>query len=375
VALSLFLLIMAGLLVRSLHNLRGLDAGYERGNVLLIDVQEGMMSRVSPETHRPLEERMRQIPGVRSASLSTIGLMQEGAWTSRVTAPGFQNQQGGFAQTLVNPVSPAYFETIGMPLVLGRRLEWLDSSESTQVAVINEKLAGELFAGENPLGKLLSLGEKFDPDRAYEVVGVVGGAKYHSLREEDRGMVYFPLAQSGQTFLSIELRTEGAPLAVAQAAREALREQEILVRDVKTLEGQTGRTMSQERMLANLGGFFGLVALTLASVGLYGVLSTAVSRRTNEIGLRLALGARSSDVLGLWLREAGVLVAVGIALGLPAALAATSWIESFLFGLTPTDPLTIAAAIAVLSTVAALAAYLPARRAAHLDPMEALRYE
>jgi ABC-type antimicrobial peptide transport system permease subunit len=128
-------------------------------------------------------------------------------------------------------------------------------------------------------------------------------------------------------------------------------------------------------MLANLGGFFGLVALTLASIGLYGVLSTAVARRTNEIGLRLALGAQRGDVLGLWLREAGALVAIGIVLGLPAALAATRWIESFLFGLTPTDPLTIAGAIVVLGAVALLAAYLPARRAANLDPMEALRYE
>jgi predicted permease len=375
VALSLFLLIMAGLLVRSVQNLRGFDPGFDRHNVLLIDVQENWMAKASPEIYRPLEESLRQIPGVRSASFSMIPLMQEGALSERVTAPGFQNQQGGHVNTRINYVSPSYFETVGMRLLLGRGLGWQDGQEAAPVAVINEKLAGELFAGENPLGRRISRGEHFDAERAFEVVGMVGDAKYHNLREEDRGMIYFPLTQGGPTFLSVELRTEGDPLAAGQAAREALGEHKVLVREIKTLEEQTDRTLSQERMLASLGGFFGLLALTLASVGLYGVLSTAVARRTNEIGLRLALGARRGDVLGLWLREAGILVVAGIALGLPAALGATRWIESYLFGLTPADPLTMAAAVVILTGVAALAAYVPARRAANLDPMEALRYE
>jgi predicted permease len=262
-----------------------------------------------------------------------------------------------------------------MRMLAGRGFEWSDTERAAQVAVINETLARELFGRQDPLGKLASQGKEFEPGKAFEVVGVVADAKYHNLREEARGIVYFPLAQAGQTFLSVELRTAGEPLAVAQAAREALRGHDILVREVKTLEQQAGRTISRERMLASLGGFFGLVALALASIGLYGVLSTAVARRTNEIGLRLALGARRGDVLGLWLREAGALVALGIALGLPAALASTRWIESFLFGLTPYDPWSIAGAVGVLAAVAALAAYLPARRAARLDPMEALRYE
>jgi predicted permease len=375
VALSLFLLIMAGLLVRSLRNLHDLDPGFERHHVLLMDVHEGMLSKAAPEVHRPLEEALRRIPGVRSASLSMIGLMQQGSWTSIITAQGIQNERGEPVRMLLNAVTPSYFETTGMRMLAGRGFEWRDTEQAARVAVINETLARELFGRQDPLGKLVSQSKEFEPGKALEVVGVVADAKYHNLREEARGIVYLPLAQAGQTFLSVELRTAGEPLAVAQAAREALREHDILVREVKTLEEQAGRTISQERMLASLGGFFGLVALTLASIGLYGVLSTAVARRTNEIGLRLALGARRGDVLGLWLREAGVLVAIGIVLGLPAALAATRWIESFLFGLTPTDPLTIAGAIVVLAFVAALAAYLPARRAAHLDPMEALRYE
>jgi predicted permease len=375
VALSLFLLIMAGLLVRSLRNLHDLDPGFERHHVLLMDVHEGMLSKTPPEIQRPLEEALRQIPGVRSASLSMIGLMQQGSWTSIITPQGVQNEQGGPVRMLLNAVTPSYFETTGMRMLAGRGFEWSDTEQAARVAVINETLARELFGRQDPLGKLASQSKEFEPEEAFEVVGVVADAKYHNLREESRAIVYFPLAQAGPTFLSVELRTAGEPLAVAQAAREALRGHDILVREVKTLEEQAGRTISQERMLASLGGFFGLVALALASIGLYGVLSTAVARRTNEIGLRLALGARRGDVLGLWLREAGVLVAIGIVLGLPAALAATRWIESFLFGLTPTDPLTIAAAIAVLGGVAALAAYLPARRAANLDPMEALRYE
>jgi predicted permease len=272
-------------------------------------------------------------------------------------------------------VSPSYFETVGTRVLLGRAFEWRDNKEAAKTVILNEKLARELFGDENPIGKLLALGNEYDPAQAFEVVGVVQDAKYNNLREESQSSVYTPLMQSEYPFLSVEMRTAGDPLAVAQQARDLLREEGVLVREVKTLEEQTGRTLLEERMMAKLGGFFGLVALALASIGLYGVLSTAVARRTNEIGLRLALGARRADVLGLWLREAGVLVAAGIVLGVPAALVATRWIESFLFGLAPTDPLTIAGAIVVLSAVAALAAYLPARRAANLDPMEALRYE
>jgi predicted permease len=375
VALSLFLLITACLLVRSLHNLRSFDAGFARRNVLLIDVQEGVLTDSQPEIYRPLEERLRQIPGVLSASFSLMGLMQEGAWSSRATAPGFQGNQRTFVETRANAVSPSYFETTGMRLLRGRGLQWSDAQNTVPAAVINEKLAQELFAGQDPLGKLMSGGQQFDASRASEVVGVVADAKYHNLREEPLGMIYFPLLKIGASFRSVELRTAGDPLAVAQAARDALRKDGILIREIKTLEEQTDRTLSQERMLADLGGFFGFVALALAAIGLYGVLSTSVSRRTNEIGLRLALGARPGDVLGLWLREAALLVAAGILVGLPAALVATRWIKSFLFGLAPADPFTFAAAVAVLGAVAALAAYLPARRAANLDPMEALRYE
>ena len=374
VALSLFLLIVAGLLVRSVDNLYAMDPGFDRQNVLLADVHEGFRSEVSPQLYRRVEERLRTLPGVRSASVSSFGLMQGGGWTSNGTAPGFQGE-AGTVRLRINSVSPSYFETVGMRLLLGRVFGWRDTKEATKAAVINEKLAKELFGDENPIGKLLSIRKEYDPKEALEVVGVVQDAKYNSLREETQSSIYLPLTQTGFAFLSVEMRTIGDPLVLAQESRDLLREEGILVREVKTLEEQTGRTLLQERMLAKLAGFFGLVALALASIGLYGVLSTAVARRTNEIGLRLALGARRGDVLSLWLREAGVLVAIGIVLGLPAALAATRWIESFLFGLTPADPLTIAAAIAVLGGVAALAAYLPARRAANLDPMAALRYE
>jgi predicted permease len=375
VALSLFLLVVAGLLVRSVENLYALDPGFDRQNVLLADVHESFFSKISPQLYRTVEERLRTVPGVRSVSVSSFGLMQGGGWTSNATTAGSQGGEGSPVRVRINSVSPSYFETVGTRVLLGRAFEWRDNKEAAKTVILNEKLARELFGDENPIGKLLALGNEYDPAQAFEVVGVVQDAKYNNLREESQSSVYTPLMQSEYPFLSVEMRTAGDPLAVAQQARDLLREEGVLVREVKTLEEQTGRTLLEERMMAKLGGFFGLVALALASIGLYGVLSTAVARRTNEIGLRLALGARRADVLGLWLREAGVLVAAGIVLGVPAALVATRWIESFLFGLAPTDPLTIAGAIVVLSAVAALAAYLPARRAANLDPMEALRYE
>jgi predicted permease len=375
VAVSLFLLVVAGLLVRSVQNLYALDPGFDRHNVLLVDVHESFFSKVSPQLYRAVEDRLRALPGVQTASVSAFGLMQSGGWTTNATSPGFQGGEGGFVNAPANSVSPSYFETVGMRLALGRAFEWRDTKEAPKVAIVNEKMARELFGDENPVGKLVALRKEYDPTQAAEIVGVVEDAKYNNLREEAQNNVYLPLTQTEFAFLSVELRTAGDPQALTAQARQLLREEGVLVREVKTLEEQTSRTLLQERMMAKLAGFFGLVALTLASIGLYGVLSTAVSRRTNEIGLRLALGARPGDVLRLWLREAGLLIAAGIALGLPAALAATRWIESFLFGLTPADPLTIAAAIAVLGGVAALAAYLPARRAANLDPIEALRYE
>jgi predicted permease len=394
VALSLSLLVGAGLFVRSLEKLISQDLGFNRERVLLVEIDPrlaGYKPTQLSSLYRQILDRVNDTAGVRSASLALYSLTSGFKRAGPVSVQGYTPQSQENLSVQINVVGPKYFETVGMSLVLGRGIGPEDTETSPQVAVINETMARYFFPGQNPVGRrfgftVAGLGIHGSGARDsshsgdFEIIGVVKDAKYNDLREKTPRMVYRPVFQeSGDARYvgSLEVRTVGNPLSVATSVRQILNDvdKNLPVLNITTLSDQVDRSLNQERLIAKLSGFFGLLALLLACVGLYGLMAYAVARRTNEIGIRIALGALRGDILWLVLRETILLVLVGLTIGLPAALAATRLISSMLFGLTPTDPVTISMATFLLVAVAAFAGYLPARRASRVDPMVALRYE
>ena len=272
-------------------------------------------------------------------------------------------------------VYPGYFKAMGIPLVSGRNFSTSDTAKTPKVAVISELMAQRIFPNKSPLGQRFSIGGP--NNEQIEVVGVVKDAKYGTLTEETRPMAYYSHAQRPQSLPNFVVRINGQPEQVIANVRQAIKQvnQNVPIDDVVSLTDHIGRSLVQQKLIARLASFFGLLALLLACIGLYGLMSYAVARRTNEIGIRMALGAPGAKVLWLVLREALILVVIGIALGLAAALLTTKTAETLLFGLKPNDPLTIALASLVLLAVAVFAGYIPARRASRVDPMTALREE
>src|SRR5262249_40197829 len=272
-----------------------------------------------------------------------------------------------------NEITPQFFATFGIPLLRGRDFNAQDTPESPKVIIVNDSLARYFFGNENPLGKRISAG----PFRDLEIVGVVGDAKLGTLKEEMSRTIYVPHYQYNLGGQTLCVRTTGNASALVAAIRHEVRglDPNIPIFGVKTFADQINDSISRERLVALLSSFFGFFALLLAALGLYGVMAYAVTRRTREIGIRMALGAQAGNVLWLVLRETLLLVFIGVVIGVPVALAATRLTKGLLFGLTANDPLTIVLATLVMITIAALAGYLPARRASRVDPLEALRHE
>jgi macrolide transport system ATP-binding/permease protein len=378
VALSLLLLVSAGLFVRSLQKLKKLDLGINPENLLqvAIDTQGYKGARLS-SLYGQLLERLSSIPGVRSASGSGLGLIAGLKQRTTISVPGnTTDDENAFVDSA--DVGPRFFETAGQPLLLGRDITAADSAGAPKVVVINESMARHYFGNENPIGKRLGYGPKNNAE--FEIVGVAKDARFTGVREQIPLMMYFPSHQRAERVDALQVRTIGNPAAIAAAVRREVQavDKRLLV-DIKTLSAQVDDSLVQERMISTLAGFFSLLALLLAIVGLYGIMAYSVTRRTSEIGIRMALGAERRDVLWLVLRETMILVMTGIAIGVPAALAvgrlAGHLVSGLLFGLTATDPITIAIAALLLAGGAAVAGYLPARRASRVDPMLALRYE
>jgi predicted permease len=380
VAFSLVLLVGAGLMAGTLGKLRGVDKGFDEANVLLVDLNL-RLTGLGKQQLVPLEDellrRVAALPGVRFASLSQGARLPGGG---RHIEPIFLPGSTAEVRTMIGSVTPAHFATLGLTLARGRVLTADDRKGAPPVAVINETLARQMGGGQRGDGESPDVvGKRFRfEDQEITVVGVIRNAKANGLRRAARPMIYVPAAQATQVLDDLEVRTDGTdPAAVTEQIRRVLREAHPALAGVavRSLRSQVERSLGRERLLATLSSAFGLAALFLVCLGLYGVISQWASHRTREIGVRMALGATSGGVRWLVLRQGFVLVLAGVLVGLPAAMAAARLLADLLFGVSPTDAKTMAAAALALFAVATAAAYLPARRASRVDPMKALRAE
>jgi predicted permease len=380
-ALSLFLLVAAGLFVRSLANLRYLDTGFVRENVLVLMLDPHVAYRQDIEKYlamyRQLIERIEALPGVRSASGSSATFFGGSRSGGNITYEGHAGQVPKDEEPTKVRVTPRFMETLGLSLLAGRTFTERDDRKASQVAIVSESIARRYFPSANPIGKRFCFDSQFHAKNAIEIVGVVRDVRYSNLREASPYTLYFPLQQSPSPRFDLQVRTLANPVAMAAQVQEAVRRFDPGVRVVHTvtLERLVEDSIAQDRLLALLAGFFAVLALMLSAIGLYGITSYGVHRRTSEIGVRIALGASSRDVQWMVLREVLVLVVAGASVGIPAALAAAGIVSGLLFGVTPADPLTIAGAAITLILIALMAGYLPARRACRVDPMQALRSE
>jgi len=386
VALSFLLLVGAGLMLRTLHNLQTTEAGFNRENLLLFDVvprQLGYKGERLANLYRQLFARLDAVPGARGVTCSSEALLSTGRYNKSIFVAGApvannsdnQPAENGSAQFL--GVRENFLETMGIPLLQGRTLRPQDDEQSPRVAVVNQAFAQQFFPNQNPLGKRFGLNAS--TANQIEIVGLSADAKYTSLRDEIKPTFYIPWSQElGELrSMTFEIRAAGELSALVAAVREAVRsvESNLPVTDVKTQIEQSDETLRVERLFARLLSFFGALALLLAGIGMYGVLAYTVAQRIHEIGIRVALGARTRDVLRMIIGQGMLLVLLGVAAGLAAAFALTRLMKTLLFGVSATDPLTFAGIALLLLAVALFAFWIPARRATKVDPLIALRYE
>jgi len=386
VALSLLLLIGAGLFVRSLEKLKSLDAGFNRENVLLVSTDPlmiGYQGRQIADLYQRMLERIKTIPGVRTASLSSQGLLSLGGTNTSIIVQGRAERPEDNSilddrkMPFLCEVGPEYFETVGMTILRGRGFTAQDDENAPRVAVINETFARYYFGDENPIGRRFGLGR--ESSSQIEIVGVVKDAKYDSLREASPRAFYMSYRQESFAWraMTFQIRTAADPTSIIAAVRQAAHEidSNLTLYNIKTLATQVDESLVQERLISAVSGFFGLLALLLAAIGLYGVMAYAVSQRTHEIGVRMALGAHRGAVLRMVLRQGMKLVLIGAGFGLAASFAVTRIIANQLFDITPTDPVTFIGAPILLFVVALFACFAPAQRATKVDPLVALRCE
>ena len=380
VALSLLLLIAAGLFVRTLINLQKIPSGFNEDNVMLMHVDTSATGYDGDDPHVPgllrdVEEKVRAIPGVQAAAFA-FTTFNQGFWTTEVYPRDWQPAEGQSRFARHNVVGPEFFTAMGIPIVLGRGFGPQDTAQSQKVAIISEAMAKKFFPNGSPLGKRFGLRGPESSDQI-EVIGVVKDAKYGNLQEQFRSMAFYPHSQRPDVLSNLVVRFSGPASSLVPQIRQTIRQinPNLPLDDVVSLSDHIGRSLVQQKLVARLATFFGLLALLLACIGLYGVMSYGVARRTNEIGIRMALGAQRRGVLWFVLREALILVAVGLVVGVLASLALTKTAATLLYELKPNDPLTIVFATLLLAVVAAVAGYLPAYRASRVDPMIALREE
>lgn len=382
-ALSLALVTSAGLLLTTFRNLASVDPGFRRDGIVLVEAD---LSRATPDTGRlPAMARgvldgLRAIPGVRSVGQSAFTAMSGSGWNDFVLVPGFTAHDAQDSLSYFNEVGEDYFSTMGTPLLAGRTFTPADGAGSDAVVIVTRTMARHFFGVDNPLGRTFRtpIGDTASPP--YRIIGVVGDSKYRSLDEATPAIVYVPLGAKaglpGWSTWSYEVRTDLPVTTIVPAVRDAVgRVSPAIEIDVHALSAQVDATLARPRLLATLSSFFGALALVLAVVGLYGTLAYDVTRRRNEIGIRMALGAAWKDVVRLVVGDAGRVVAAGVLIGAALSLAATRFVASLLYGIAPQDVRTLVGATGVLACTALIATMLPAWRAARTDPTEALRDE
>jgi predicted permease len=385
VALSSVLLVGAALLTHSLLDLERQDLGFNSENVLLVSTGFRLAGVPPAELlplYRQIQERLNSLPGATSASMARFSPISGGISSNNFSLAGYEPPAEKAMNVYKLEVGPGFFETLGVPLLLGHPFGPQDTPASPFVAVVNETFVQEYLPNQNPIGRRMSIGSPFKAPGA-EIIGVVADSKYYNLREKPKPMAFFSLWQAGADKHldayagELMIRTSRDPSGAIAEVRRVLIETDsrLPILGAQTLHDQIYESLNQERMITKSCSFFGLLALVLACIGLYGTMAYSVARRTNEIGIRMALGAQRSRVLWLFLRDSVALVALGLTLGLPLAMSTTRWIKSLLFGLPPVDWLAFGGTLVLMVAVSGLASYLPARRATKVDPMVALRYE
>jgi predicted permease len=379
VMLSLLLLIGAGLFTRSLSNLHSLDPGFKTGNLVQFSINPRSIGYDQPRAvafYRRLDERLRRVPGVRSVAFSTIALLTGNEWDNWLTIDSYE-RKGEPPDVHMNRVTGAYFETLGIPVLQGRTFTPKDEYGAPKVAVVNAAFAKKYFGNGLAVGHRFGQGSDPGTPTDIEIVGVVGDTRYEGLRDEIPAEAYLCSYQWQLFGHEVYVRTDRDPENSFAAIRAAVQEIEpaIPLTYMMTLERQLEESLVTERMIAALSTVFGILATVLAIIGLYGVMAYMVTRRSREIGIRMALGARAGNVVWLVMREVLLLVGAGVAAGVPAALALSRLVQAQLYGVQSSDPAAIALATLLLAGVALLAGYVPARRAAGYDPVRVLRYE
>jgi predicted permease len=382
VALSLFVLFAAGLLVRSLRNLKTVDTGYSQEHLLLVrldPIAAGYSRQQIGNFARRLLETLPSTPGVRAVTLSENGLFSGTEGDEAIGIPGIPLMDND--RVVANDlVAPNYFSTLGIPILLGRDIGQQDIDTSPEVAVINQSMAKFYFRDGNPIGRKFYIDDQEHKNHLIEIVGVVADSKQNALSRPPERRYYRPFFQESERRalgINVEVRSFGKPEVVANDLRRQIQsiDPQMTIDRIRSMKDLIDLSIGGQIAMARLSAFFAGLALLLACIGLYGIVSYSVAGRTREIGVRMALGAQRRNVLWLVLAEALMLVGVGIVIGIPAALAGSRVLSSMLFGLKATDPSSLGIVTLTLSSVAAMASYIPAWRATRIDPITALRYE